>query len=170
MEQILKKLFKKYYIYKIQTDWKEALKLIPEKDLKNWMDNELFKEIDECVDFLSAEVLADVEKKYDDHIWMEINDFSTKWEEAREAEEDKRSDDFWSADDEDEWPQDPSESSTMCCPVADEHCDCGHELPHVYSTGCVVGCPYSEEIKCVCVDKPKEVPEVPESIQETGGL
>ena len=42
MEKILKKIVMKYFVHKIQEDWKDELKKIPEDRLKKWMDDELF--------------------------------------------------------------------------------------------------------------------------------
>jgi hypothetical protein len=94
MDKILEKLFTKYFIFKIQEDWKNELRKIPEELLKKWMDDELFVKIKSECENLAADVVSDVDRKWDNEIWMDINDFVnesiTDQEIADEAKKRKR--------------------------------------------------------------------------------
>ena len=167
MDKILEKLFTKYFIFKVQTEWKEELKKIPEELLKKWMDDELFVKIQAECENLAADVISDIDRKWDNELWMDINDFvneyQTDLELAEEAEAEKE-EDYWDTDDEDPaddfGEDDPDqynfpvvkdlsgEVKLMYCTDADVTCDCDHAEPHPYSAGCTCGCVYTQHYSC----------------------
>jgi len=167
MDKILEKLFTKYFIFKVQTEWKEELKKIPEELLKKWMDDELFVKIQAECENLASDVISDIDRKWDNELWMDINDFvneyQTDLELAEEAEAEKE-EDYWDTDDEDPaddfGEDDPDqynfpvvkdlsgEVKLMYCTDADVTCDCDHAEPHPYSAGCTCGCVYTQHYRC----------------------
>lgn len=170
MEQILKKLFKKYFIFKITEDWKDELKKIPEELLKTWMDDELFKKIDHECECLASEVAVDADRKWDDDLWMEINDFVNNYELEQENANDTDDDDYWDTDGElgQEAQEEINDLQWMECLDKDENCACDHADVHIYGDGCDTGCAYADHTHCVQYKEKEE--NVPDEIQETGGL
>jgi len=181
MDKILEKLFTKYFIFKIQEDWKNELRKIPEELLKKWMDDELFVKIKSECENLAADVVSDVDRKWDNEIWMDINDFVNEYDtdqeiasEAEEQKQEQEQEDYWGTDDDDD-----TELKLMYCPDADINCDCDHADPHPYTIGCNHGCVYTEHFSCEpYIEKEKEtelnddIPDgpIPDEIAETGGL
>ena len=173
MDKILKKLFTKYYIFKVQTEWKDELKKIPEKDLKLWMDNDLFIKIKELSESLADDVIRDADLKWDNDLWMDINDFVN--EQADTLEEKNADDDeYWNTEDDDKPTDEPEEVQLMICPEADVTCDCDHSEIHPHTIGCETGCQYSQHFSCDKYDEEDEIPPapepVPDEIVETGGV
>lgn len=189
MDKILEKLFTKYFIYKVQVDWKDELKKIPEELLKKWMDDELFVKIKSECENMAADVISDIDRKWDNEIWMDINDFvneyNTDLEIAEEAKAEK-GEDYWDSEDEEDlspFMDDKNdvdvstEVKLMYCPEADVTCDCDHQDPHLCTAGCFTGCLYEDHDKCgPYIEQDQEEKslvtddDVPDEIVETGGL
>jgi hypothetical protein len=179
MDKILEKLFTKYFIFKIQEDWKEELKKIPEELLKKWMDDELFVKIEAECQSLAADTISDVDRKWDNQIWMDINDFvneyQTDQELAEEEKEKEKEEDYWDSDDDEPGVytyDDDKEVKLMYCTDADVKCDCDHADPHPYSAGCICGCVYTSHCRCEpYTEQTTELnDDVPDEIVETGGI
>lgn len=191
MDKILEKLFTKYFIFKIQEDWKSELRKIPEELLKKWMDDELFVKIKSECENLAADVVSDVDRKWDNEIWMDINDFVNEYDTDQEIaeeqiaeEEEQAAEEYWDTDDDDprvytyDDADDNTEVKLMYCPDASkETCDCDHADPHPYTTGCNHGCVYSHHLQCepylaTNTELNDDIPDgpIPDEIAETGGL
>jgi len=184
MDAILNKLFKKYFVFKISEDWKDELKKIPEELLKDWMDNDLFKKIDEYSLELVSSVIGDAEDKWNNEIWMDINEFVNEYELQQEIAQEKldaendpeeswfTDDDDTDDDDTDDDDDDTDKDQKMYCPDVDPNCNCEHSDIHEQSSGCFCGCAYATHTACLPYKhKPMEgYSKVPDEITETGGL
>lgn len=173
MNKILEKLFTKYFVFKIQEDWKEELKKIPEQTLKKWMDEELFVKINNVSESLAADVVSDCSSKWDNEIWMDINDWVNDYNSGEDEDElgydvPGIPEDYWDSEDE----KNPLEGLMMICPEKQEPCgeNCDHAEPHQYESGCETGCGFSStHIKCAIQEDVTDE-KVPDEITETGEL
>ena len=184
----------KYFVHKIQEDWKDELKKIPEDRLKKWMDDELFIKMGEIAQNAVEQFIVDIDSSWDNEAWMDINDFVNDYAEELEkleAEEEVEPEDeyLWAADDENEegeegfyyhksWFEEYDENEEdeevilMHCPDVLSGCNCDHAEVHPFGIGCNTGCNVSYHT--VCVRHNEEQTEynddVPDEIAETGGL
>ena len=138
------------------------------------MDDELFVKIKEEVANIAADIISDVDRKWDDTLWMDINDFVNEQADKLEESDDADADDYWDTVDDDEPEVESKEVLLMMCPEADVNCDCDHAEIHPHTIGCETGCQYSEHNRCEKYNEEDEVPPapepVPDEIVETGGL
>jgi hypothetical protein len=163
MDKILLKLFKKYFIFKIQDDWKDELKEISEEELKKWMDEELLLHMDNA----SMEVLEELKEKLKDKweyiLWYEISNFVEDWKHKKIETKEKK----------DEWNTETNinDGKTMLiCPDADENCsECDHQKPHLYNSGCDTECDISD-IRKKCEVWELEEKSLEDEIKEAGGI
>jgi hypothetical protein len=163
MDKILLKLFKKYFIFKIQDDWKDELKEISEEELKKWMDEELLLHMDNA----SMEVLEELKEKLKDKweyiLWYEISNFVEDWKHKKIETKEKK----------DEWNTEINindEKTMLICPDADENCsECDHQKPHLYNSECDTECDISD-IRKKCEVWELEEKSLEDEIKEAGGI
>ncbi len=169
MKEILVKLFEKYFIHKIQEDWKEELKKIPEDRLRKWMDETLIEEVKTACTEIYDDIETNMETKYSYELWMSINDYvNEEADELAKEEEQEEPPDEWDVEDDDN----PMEGVMMVCPEKGVGCDdtCDHSVPHTYDEiGCESGCGFTtDHIKCEVHDHSDEnVRDTEDQISET---
>jgi hypothetical protein len=163
MNKILLKLFKKYFIFKIQSEWKEELKEIDEVKLKKWMDDELLLKIDISSKEILEKLREEIKDKWEYILWYDINNFIEDCKEEKEKEKEK----------EDEWNTETNidDGKTMLiCPDADENCsECDHQKPHLYNSECDTECDISD-IRKKCEVWELEEESLEQEVKETGGV
>jgi len=101
MEKILKKMMMKYFVFKLQEDWREELKKIPEEHLKQWMDEDLFVKMEEQAESLASGFIDEATTTWDNELWMDINDFVSDYnEELEKIQEDQDvPEEYWDTED-----------------------------------------------------------------------
>lgn len=184
MEKILKKLIMKYFVFKLQEDWREDLKKIPEERLKKWMDEELFVKMTEQVEALSQGFIDEACTTWDNEVWMDINDFVTEYNEELEKiiEDQDVPEEYWDTEDGDA-EDESKEVVLMHCIDANPECNCDHQDIHPHNIGCDTGCVYQAHNSCIVYAEEQtelsgDVPEnteffrskMSENIMATGGL
>ena len=191
LKEILESIFEKYFIHKIQVDWKDELKKIPEEILKEWMDEELLGQVRRGSTEVFETVKDEMERKYDFGIYMEVSDFVDDYKTKLEEVENEQAE-----EEEDEWDVDGEDAmigEKMICPEATPECSegdkpCTHAEIHDYDKDCNDGCDFiPQHIQCNQVSEhhteeeisefqkgdhsEKQVPtRVPDEIVETGGV
>jgi len=168
MEKILKKILMKYFVFKLQEDWKDELKKIPEDRLKKWMDEDLFIKMNQNAENLVDQFITDTGSTWDNEIWMDINDFVNDYNEELENIQEKE-EEYWDTDDDD---YESKEIVLMHCQEMDTECNCDHADIHPFGIGCNTGCQYTEHTACVRYNEERTElnDDVPDEIVETGGI
>jgi len=175
MEKILKKMIMKYFVFKLQEDWREELKKIPEELLKKWMDDDLFVKMKEQAESLASGFIDEATTTWDNELWMDINDFVSDYnEELEKIQEDQDvPEEYWDTEDGDAEDEDEGkEVVLMHCLDANPACNCDHMDIHPHSIGCDTGCVYQQHSSCVVYaeDTGEEWTDIPDEITQTGGL
>ena len=176
MDKILLKLFKKYFIFKIQEDWKNELKEVDEEELKKWMDEELLLKMDTASEGVLEKLKEELMEKWEYELYYDISNFIEDWKEHKKQAEEKA--DQWNTDD------NLDDGKTMLiCHDRDESAlvckECVHVEPHLYEESCDTLCGDSNNRKCEPYEAEIEEQDnyteqneaaVPDEIAETGGL
>jgi hypothetical protein len=164
MDKILLKLFKKYFVFEIQKEWKDELKKVDETDLKKWMDDELLSKMDYVAEDLLKEVKEKMKDKWEYELYYDINNFVEDWKDKQKEEVEEETDE-WSTD-----THIDDGETMLICPDADENCsECDHQKPHLYNSECDTECDISD-IRKKCEVWELEEESLEQEVKETGGV
>jgi hypothetical protein len=183
MDEILTKLFNKWFRYKIKKEWAE--KIQAEKYTEE-QEERLAKEIVSAVDDSINDILGRIDEELNNTYWLVDTTIQDTMDQIEEEEREKKEklqqdqeekDEPWITDD-----TDLKEGDVVICSFEDrEKCACIHNKPHLYDpSSCSFGCAYDDEnsqhkrVKCVETDEEIEKEEEPDDhmkeILSTGGV
>ena len=188
MDTILKKIFDKWFRYKIKKEWHEKIKAYHfTEDQEKELAKDVASAVKDCTDDAITKVIEELEQAF----WLvdtTIQDTIDRIEDEQEVEEQEAEQDEPDGivDDDTPWYTDMKNGDPVVCNYKDKsNCSCLHKHPHFFDgTSCGFDCAYANDTaiwtvyngaRCVpstefIEGQEVEITDEIEEVMNTGGL